>query len=563
MRRSSALETLSAILRIASPPRRRFSLSLLAGTAAALSTVGLMACSGSLIDHAALRPPLYTLGVLMATVQIFALCRGPARYSERIFAHDSALEAVGKLRLWLYDEIEPRSPAGLSQWRRGDLLSRATADVDSLQDLALRGVSPVVIGVTTSLGAVVLATVILPVAGLVLACGSGGAICLASLLAWRRQRGSGTKQAELDGLLAADVVELFSGMPDLLAFGRDQEYLDRALAHDEALTRLARRRSWTAGAISAITIAFTAASVAVLLVVSVPAMDAHRLPGYMIAVLPLVAMSTFEVVTPIADAVSRLSHHLAASRRVLAIAELPIPVTDPPEPEPEPLGSDLSLQDARLRYGPDHPWALDGLTMSVPQGHRVALVGPSGAGKSSVVNVLLRFWALESGQAAIGGVSLERLSQDAPRRKIAWVAQDTHLFNTTLGGNIALARPDASDEEIRQATRAAQLEGWIDSLVQGLNTVVGEQGAQLSGGQRQRVALARALLARSPILLLDEPTSGLDEPTAQRLLEDVLSVTAGKTMVYITHRNDELAAFDEINVVEDGRISQRTTPPVP
>jgi len=524
------------------------------GVAAGLSTVALMACSGALIDRASLRPPLYTLTVLMAGVQILALSRGPLRYCERLVSHDSSLRAIGRLRLWLYDEIEPLSPAGLSQWRSGDLLSRATTDLDSLQDLALRGVLPVLVGAITSLFAVVVVALILPAAGLLLAGCLVCALCATSVLAWTRQRGLGDKEATLKGELAADVVELLRAAPDLLAFGRDEEYLERLLRDDQALSRLARRRSWTAGAVSAVSIAITGAAVVGLLAVSVPAIGAHQLPGYMLAVLPLVTLGAFEVVTPVADAVSRLSQHLAAAGRVLTIAELPTPVVDPLDPTGDPTATDIVLTDARLRYGRDNPWALDDLTLAVRAGARVALVGPSGAGKSSVVNTLLRFWALEGGKAVLGGVSLDRLCQEVPRRMIAWVAQDTHLFNTTIRGNIALARPEASNEELAQAASAAQLSSFIDSLPDGLDTLVGEQGAQLSGGQRQRLALARALLARTPILVLDEATSGLDETTAQRLISDLFSTTAGKSLLYITHRLDELTSFDEVHVIEDGRI---------
>jgi ATP-binding cassette subfamily C protein CydCD len=141
-----------------------------------------------------------------------------------------------------------------------------------------------------------------------------------------------------------------------------------------------------------------------------------------------------------------------------------------------------------------------------------------------------------------------------PRRRIAWVAQDTHLFNSTIRANIALARPEANEAEIAEAARAAQLGDWIASLPDGLDTLVGEQGAKLSGGQRQRLALARALLARTPVLVLDEATSGLDEATAERLLADLVSVTEGKSLLYVTHRLDELEAFDEVVVVDSGRV---------
>ena len=559
-RRHSAVATLRALLAIAAPPRGRFLLSVALGAAAAMSTVALMACSGALIDKAALRPPLYTLTVLMAGVQILAIGRGPLRYGERLFSHDSALRAIGRLRLWLYDEVEPRTPAALGQWRSGDMLSRATADVDSLQDLALRGVSPLLVAAVSSVFAIGLVAIILPAGGLVLAGCLAAALCLTSAVAWRRQRRSGAREAALKGELSADVVELLRGAADLVAFGRDEEYLERALADDEALVGLARRRSWTAGAASALAVGFTGIAVIVLLAVAIPAVGKGRLPGYMLAVLPLVALGAFEVVQPVADATSRLSHQFAAARRVLAIADLPTPVHDPADPVAEPTESDIVLKDARLRYGPDHPWALDGLTVSVPAVRRVALVGPSGAGKSSVVNALLRFWALQGGEATLGGVPLDRLCQETPRRMIAWVAQDTHLFNTTIRGNIALARPDADLAEITEAARAAQLGDWIDSLPDGLDTKVGEQGAQLSGGQRQRLALARALLARTPILVLDEPTSGLDEATAERLLSDVFTITAGKSLLYVTHRLDELACFDEIDVIENGRVVSRSVP---
>ena len=134
------------------------------------------------------------------------------------------------------------------------------------------------------------------------------------------------------------------------------------------------------------------------------------------------------------------------------------------------------------------------------------------------------------------------------------MAQDTHLFNTTLSANIALARPDAGDEEIAAAARTAQMGPWIDALPHGLDTEVGEQGAQLSGGQRQRVALARVLLARAPVLVLDEPTSGLDRPTALRLVHDVLATTTGTSVLYITHRDEELSAFDDVVVIDEGMV---------
>ncbi|MGO8873767.1 MAG: thiol reductant ABC exporter subunit CydC [Acidimicrobiales bacterium] len=558
--RRPARGALRELLQIGAPPRRRLLASAAFGCAASVVTIGLLTCSGELIDRAALRPPLYTLTLLMAAVQLLALARGPLRYADSLVSHDAALTTLGRIRLWAYDRIEPQSPAGLSQTRSGDLLVRATGDVEALQDLYLRGVAPVVVALATAFFAVVLLACILPAAGLVLAGCLAAALALVSLVTWARERGSGVEEATVKGALGADVVELLRGAPDLVVMGRDEEFLERALAADDRLCQLARRRAWTAGAASSLTVSLTGAAVVGTLAVGIGGMSAHHLPGYMLAVLPLVALGTFEVVPPVADAVSRLSRHVETADRLLALGDLPAPVTDPAEPAPLPDGREIVLAGAALRYGEDAPLALAGLDLSVAEGRRVALVGASGAGKSSVVNVLLRFWALEDGDASLGGRSLASLAQDESRSVMGWMAQDGHLFNASIRANIALGRPSASDADIEAAADAAQLGFWIESLLAGLDTQVGEQGVRLSGGQRQRVALARALLVRPDVLVLDEPTSSLDHPTATRLVRDVLAAAEGRSLLYVTHRLEELDAFDEVVVVENGRAVAHAFP---
>ena len=226
------------------------------------------------------------------------------------------------------------------------------------------------------------------------------------------------------------MVELLAAAPDLVAMGRDDEYLERALASDAALERRARHRSWSDGAVSALVMLCTGGAVIGLLAVSTSAITEHRLPGFMAAVLPLVALGAFEVVAPAADAVARMADHREAAARLVAVADLPVPVEDPATPVPLPPGCEVALEDAVLRYTTGGPRVLDGLSLSVPEGRHLAVVGPSGAGKSSIVNVLLRFWGLESGAARLGGTALDELAQDAVRGRIGWVGQDAHLFPT-------------------------------------------------------------------------------------------------------------------------------------
>jgi ABC-type multidrug transport system fused ATPase/permease subunit len=167
---------------------------------------------------------------------------------------------------------------------------------------------------------------------------------------------------------------------------------------------------------------------------------------------------------------------------------------------------------------------------------------------------------MADGSATIGGIPIEALPQETTRSLIGWVAQDPHLFNTSIRANIALARTEVEEAEIIDAARAAQLGPWIDSLPEGLDTHVGEDGAQVSGGQRQRIALARALLADTPVLVLDEPTSGLDDQMASRLLEDVLAAATDKTLIYITHRSNELRSFGQVWTIDNGQIAQSDQP---
>jgi thiol reductant ABC exporter CydC subunit len=581
---AEGLGTLRTMMRVGAPPRGRLAASTALGVGAAGASIGLMACSGLLIDRAALRPPLYTLTVLMAAVQLLALARGPLRYSERLLSHDAAFGVLARLRLWLFDRLEPLAPAGLHLSRSGDLLARTTEDVDALQDLYLRGISPLVIAAVISAFAVALVAVVLPVAGLVLAtCLLAGLLGppAVALVGGR----AGRREAELRGGFSAEVVDLLQGAPDLLAYGLDGDFLQQAIDTERALTDLTRRRAFAAGAVSALTIACTGAAVLGVLVVAVPAVRSHALAPEMLGILPLVALAAFEIVPPVTDAVLRLTGHLEAARRLLALDELPVPVTDPPHPlrlgaervEPRSDSSaaghgpvdggersaatttearppEIVFRNVRLRYGPHLPWALDGISMRIAPGDRVAVVGPSGAGKSSLVNVLLRFWPTSGGEVTLDGVPLDALAQDEVRRTIGYLSQDAHLFDTSIRGNIMLGRPEATPDELAGVVRVAQLEAWVHELPEGLDTPVGERGTQVSGGQRQRIALARTLLANPPVLVLDEPTAGLDEPTADQLLSDVLAAAVGRTVVLVTHRTREVAILDDVVMLDGGRV---------
>ncbi|MGH9083260.1 MAG: thiol reductant ABC exporter subunit CydC, partial [Acidimicrobiales bacterium] len=522
-RRATVVRRLMAI---GAPPWGRLAVAVVLGVAGAMATIGLLAGSGYVVDRAAFRPGLGAIAGILAGVEVLAFLRGPLRYGERLVAHDAAFRSLARWRVWLYDRLEPLAPAGLRSWRSGDLLTRLTDDVDTLQDLYVRAILPVAVTAGAATLAVVVVAVILPAAGLVLAICLAAGLVAAPLIAVASSPGRG-REAALRGQLSAEIVDLVAGAADLVAFGREDALLGRVERADRELTRLARRRAWAAGAASAVVTVCVGAAVVGVLVVGVPAVAGHHLSPVMLGVLPLAAVAAFETVPAVAVAALRAGDVVAAGRRILALDGVAPPVTDPAEPEEVPaswgaVSPEVAVRGARLRYGTDLPWALDGLDVTVPPGGRVAVVGSSGAGKTSLVNVLLRFWELDGGSAALGGVDVARMRQADVRQTVSLVDQEAHLFAGTIRHNVALARPRAADGEVAEAVRLAQLDRWVDTLPEGLETPVGELGAQVSGGQRQRIALARALLAGGPVLVLDEPTAGLDHDTAGHLLADVL-----------------------------------------
>lgn len=275
-----------------------------------------------------------------------------------------------------------------------------------------------------------------------------------------------------------------------------------------------------------------------------------------LTVLAVLALVSFDALAALPAAARRLADVRARARRLADLMDAPAPVADPADPVPLPADGPLGVEitDLRVRHRPDRPAALDGVSLRLPAGHRVALLGASGSGKSTLVAALMRFVPYEGGSIRVGGRELRDCAGADVRRVITGVTQDAHLFHTTVRANLRLARPDADDDALREAARRARLLDWIESLPDGWETVLGGDGATVSGGQRQRLLLARALLADPPVLVLDEPTEGLDPDTAAAVLADVLDATRGRTTLLITHDHAALDAADAVLTLTAGRL---------
>ena len=528
-------------------PGWSFALSIGLGAITVCLGVALMATAGYLISRAAEQPPILSLTVTIVAVRFFALSRPLVRYLERLASHDLAFRALQRIRTRFYRLIEPLAPGQLEGYRHGELLTRMVGDVDALQGLYLRALGPPLVALLAAAACIGAAAAFLPVAAAVLAVGLlvGGVAVPA--LAGGLGRRVGRRQADARGKLTAELVELLRGAPELVVFGREQDVLDRVRATDRVLSRLARRDALVAGLGDALSILVAGVTAAGVLALAVSAHDTGTLDRVLVAMLALLALSAFDAVAPLPSAARELSGLLRAGRRVLEVADREPSVRDPAEPLPAPSRPTLvALEAVTARYEPSEPPVLRDFDLRLEPGSRVALVGRSGAGKTTVTNLLLRFLDPEDGRVTIAGRDVRDYRQEDVRATFALAGQDAHLFNSTIRANLGLARPGATDAELRDALARARIGEWVDSLPDGLDTLVGEEGVQLSGGQRQRLTIARALVSEAPVLVLDEPTAHLDAPTARALMDDVLDAADGRSVLLITHRPEGLARMDEI-----------------
>ena len=526
----------------------RLALAALLGVVASGCAVGLGATSAWLIARAAQHPPVLFLMVAVTAVRAFGIFRGVGRYAERLTGHDAALRILGRLRVGVYRRLERLAPAGLDAFRSGDLTARLVSDVDDLADVWLRVLLPYVIALVVGAGTVTLVALLLPAAGAILAVTLVLVAVAAPWLAGRFARTAERRIAPHRGALSTATLDTLRGAGELIAYGAADAAMDRVRDRDRDLSRAQRRAAAGLGVSAALSALAVGAAVWGALLAGVPAVGAGDLSGVALAVVVLTPLAVHEVFSALPPSAQQIPRLRAAARRVFAVLDAPDPVTDPPTPaRPPDPPYDLRVEGLRARWTPDGPDVLHGLDLTVPAGHRVAVVGRSGAGKSTLAAVLLRFLDPSAGRVLLGGVDTAAMDGDAVRRIVGLCAQDAYVFDSTIGANVRLARPDADDEAVLDALARARLGDWVAGLPDGLDTPVGEHGVRLSGGQRQRLALARTLLAGFPVVILDEPTEHLDEPTAAALTADLLTATEGRTVLLITHRTGGLDACDEVH----------------
>ncbi len=549
-------ETLATLLAVVRPWQGTLATTIVLGIARVAAYVGVGMLSALVV--AAIRDGRQTGGLIIALL-IAAPLAALFHWLESWLAHAMAYRLLGDMRVKLYDKLERLAPAYLLQRRSGDLVALATQDVEMIEYFYAHTIGPAIVSVLVPLAVLVfLAVYSWPVA-LVLLPFLAYAL-LAPMRGRRHIDALGEKARAALGEMSAHTTDTIQGLGELTAFQATDR---RRVQFLQLAERYGLRRLDILGDLSGQTARFEVAmglgglAVAVVGAVQV---SAGALSAGMLPLLILTALATFLPVSEISQVSRQLADTVAASRRLHVVGHEAEPVADGPRTAPHAVQG-LSLEFDRVGFtypGSGEP-TLKNLSFKVPAGAMAAIVGASGAGKSTVASLLLRFWDPEQGAVRLDGIDVRELELDSLRDCVALVSQDTYLFNDTLEANIRLARPGASDADLRAAVEQAALSDFVRALPRGLATRVGERGMQLSGGQRQRISIARAFLKNAPVLILDEATSHLDTLSELQVRRSLQVLMQHRTTLVIAHRLSSIQEADLILVLQDGALAQAGT----
>ena len=558
--------TLTRLLGLLAPFTGRIALSVVLGFATIASSVGLMATAAYIISAAALHPSIADLSVAIVGVRFFGISRGIFRYLERLVSHDVTLRLLARWRVWFYQALEPLAPARLLHYHSGDLLSRVISDIGSLESFYVRTVAPplvaLLVGIVVSiwLGTFSLALTWVFVGFLLLA--GIGLPFLVFIMA--HQLGPQLIQARAG--LNTVLVDGIQGLADLLTNGRSEDHRSKVELAGDNLLNLQGRMANISAMQAAMSGLLANLCLLMVLALAIPMISQGQLAGVFLGTLALGALMSFEAVQSLPMVAQNLEANREAARRLYTLVDASPAVTDPANPVALPEDHHLEVRDLSFQYPDrvdDEPamdiarFRLSDIAFTLPQGKHIAILGASGAGKTTLLNLLLRFWDYQHGSVSWGGNDLRNYEQDDVRHHIGVITQNTYLFSATIGDNLRIARPDATDEEILQALEAAHLLHFIQTTPESLGTWVGEHGLRLSAGERQRLSIARALLKNAPLLILDEPTVNLDPVTESEVLGSIVQLVKSCSTISITQRMVGLEKMDEILVLKNGRIIER------
>ncbi|EOH0514179.1 cysteine/glutathione ABC transporter ATP-binding protein/permease CydC [Vibrio fluvialis] len=520
------------------------------------ASIGLLTLSGWFLSAAAvagLTIARETFNYMLpgAFVRGFAMGRTAGRWGERVVSHNATFKLLTDLRIFFFEKLAPMIPGRVSNLRDADLLNRLVADIDAMDHVYLRLISPVTVGV---LGIAALTTLLCwfdMALGLTL-----GSVLLVLLLVWpvmfyKLGKRNGAELTQHKAEMRVATLDWLQGYSELTIFGAESRYCDAIYAAQEKLLANQKVNASFTGLASALLLLANGWTLVLMLWLAADGVNGQA-PDPMIALVVFATMASVELLMPIAGAFQHLGQTLTSARRLNEIILSEPDVKFPSEETRHSGQFDISFENLTFNYSGGEQPALKDVSLTIPAGNKVAIVGQTGSGKSTLIQLLCRYWDAQQGDIRIAGTRLQEWKESDLRAAISVVSQRVDILNGSLRDNLIMAKPTANDNELSAMLERVGLGKLLEAP--GLDAWLGDGGRQLSGGEKRRIGIARALLHDGPILLLDEPTEGLDKQTEQQIMALFKSHFENKTVIFITHRLVELETMDTVCLIEQGEI---------
>ena len=551
--RKNGFVVMGHLLKLVTPLSHIMAFTITMGTLGFLAAIFIMVLGAmGLVNLLNFDTHLSFSGILTALI-VLAVARGALRYLEQMSGHYIAFKLLALLRDKVFSSLRRLAFVKLQDKQAGQLVSLVTNDIELLEVFYAHTIAPIMIAFFTS---VILLLVFAHLSGWFVVVALAAYLTVGVILpiiTTKLAREDGRRYRELVGEMNDFFLDSVRGMKEIQLFGYAQQRLDeiqqRSQKIDTAFERIkdqeAKVRVYTEVAVSAFNIIMLFTGLILF------SLDKIDFSAFLIGVILL--MSSYGPVIALSNLSSNLLQTLASGERVLSLlAE---------EPELKDVESAVDLKEVsridveNVNFAYSEEQILSDVSLSVKKGEILGIHGRSGSGKSTLLKLLMRFYDPKSGSIKINGEILLNINTRSLRDNMAYITQQTYIFNETIEENIRLARRDATLEEIMEAAKKASIHDFILSLPEGYQTKMTELGGNLSDGEKQRIGIARAFLHNAPIILLDEPTSNLDSLNEAMILKSLLNVKAEKLIILVSHRQSTMAICDQVIGIENGRMS--------
>ncbi len=530
-------------------------LAILFGFLTVLGASMLTFTSGYLISRTAQRPEnILMVYVPVVLVRTFGISRAVTHYFERLAGHDAVLKILSQMRVKLYAIIEPQALFIRSRFQTGDLLGTLADDIEHLQDVYIRTIFPTLIGLSLYVAAIISLAVFDWLFALWIAFCLGIIVFFYPLLSLYLLKKRQIQQKQKRTKLYQTLTDTVFGLGDWIISGQKERFIKQFTQDSKENNEIDKTiRHWNQSR------AFQLQIITGIILIFMGIWSGNQAhagfiaPTY-IAAFTLVTIPIAESLIPISHAIERFPTYSESLQRLQSIEKFVPQQSELDNEAPLSKTAAIQLNNVYYRYEGEAKDALQQISLSIPQGKKIAILGKSGAGKSTLIQLLLGALSPSNGKIDINGYPPGQYGENI-FEMVSVLNQKPYLFATTVKNNIRLGNQDATDEEIQQVIKQVQLDEYILSLPRGMNTQMEESGQRFSGGERQRIALARILLKNTPIVILDEPTVGLDPQTERQLLDTIFTALKDKTVIWVTHHLIGIEKMDRVLFFDNGNIT--------